>query len=243
LFHFIHVSNIASSTCLWLVNVVLERIQVAKINHLCLKLQVHNPTNLLHFQHSIGLEKLFDLQEKFKRLTNTKTRSSSLLYEAANLGTEQNPKNINLGKNCTHVERATFMKLLREFKDVFAWTYEDLKTYDKRIIQHIIPLKEDANPFQQKLRKMHPSIEPLVKKELNKLLTTKIIFPISHTTWVANLVPVRKKSGDIRICIYFRNLNRANLKDNYPILAKEQILQSVFGSTMLSLLDGFFGYN
>ena len=49
----------------------------------------------------VRLDKLFDLQDKFKRLPNTKTRSSSLLYEVVNLGTKQNPWNINLGKNCT----------------------------------------------------------------------------------------------------------------------------------------------
>ena len=58
---------------------------------------------------------------------------------------------------------------------------------------------------------------------------------------MANLVPVRKKLGDIRICIDFRKLNRASLKDNYHVLAMEQILQSVSGSAMLSLLDGFSG--
>ena len=63
-----------------------------------------------------------------------------------------------------------------------------------KIIQHIIMMKEDAKPFQQKLWKMNPSVELLVKKELNKLLVAKIIFPIHHTTWVANLVPVMKKS-------------------------------------------------
>ena len=110
------------------------------------------------------MEKLFDLQEKFRRPTNTKTSSSTLLYEVVNLGTDQDPKNINLGKNCTLDERATYMQLFREFKDVFAWTYEDLKTYDMKIIQHVIPLKENAKPFQQKLRKMHPSLETLVKK-------------------------------------------------------------------------------
>lgn len=99
------------------------------------------------------------------------------------------------------------MKLFKEFKDVFAWTYEDFKTDDTKIIQHIIPLKEDAKPFQQKLRKMHPSLEPLVKKKLNKLLATKIIFPVRHTTWVETLVPLNMKSGDIRICIDFQNLN------------------------------------
>ena len=63
-----------------------------------------------------------------------------------------------------------------------------------------------------------------MKKELNKLLVAKIIFPVQHTTWVENLVPVRKKSSDIRICIDFRNLNQAILEDNYPVPAMEQIL-------------------
>ena len=39
----------------------------------------------------IRLEKQFDLQDKFKRLTNTQTSNSSLLYEAMNIHTEQNP--------------------------------------------------------------------------------------------------------------------------------------------------------
>ena len=39
------------------------------------------------------------------------------------------------------------MRLFKEFKDVFAWTYEDLKTYDMKIIQHVIPLKEDGKPL------------------------------------------------------------------------------------------------
>ena len=49
----------------------------------------------------VSLEKMFDLQDKFRRLTDTKTSSSSLLYEVVNLSTKQNLWNINLGKNCT----------------------------------------------------------------------------------------------------------------------------------------------
>ena len=80
------------------------------------------------------LEKLFDLQDKFKILTNTKKSISSLRYEAINLNVEQNPQTINLGTNCTHVERADFMKLFKEYKDSFMWTYKDLKTCDMKII-------------------------------------------------------------------------------------------------------------
>jgi ribonuclease HI len=188
-------------------------------------------------------EKFYDLQDKFKKSVNCKTNSSSLSYEKVNLGTNDNPQCINLGVGCSEQEKAAFIKLFKEFKDVFAWTYDDLKTFDPNIIQHVIPMKPQTLPFQQKLRKMHPKLEPTVKKELNKLLNAKIIFPVRHTQWVSNLVPVRKKSGEIRLCVDFQNLNRVSDKDNYPVPPMEQILQHVSGSERLSLLDGFSGYN
>ena len=59
----------------------------------------------------------------------------------------------------------------------------------------------------------------------------------------SNLVPVRKKNGDIRLGVDFRNLNKSSEKDSYPIPPMEQILQKVSGSEILSLLDGFSRYN
>ena len=82
-----------------------------------------------------------------------------------------------------------------------------------------------------------------MKKELDKLLSARIIFPIRHMQWIANFVPVHKKNGEIRLYVDFRNLNRAFEKDNYPVPPMEQILQKVVGSEMFSLLDDFFGYN
>ena len=60
---------------------------------------------------------------------------------------------------------------------------------------------------------------------------------------MANLVLVRKKNGDIHLCVDFRNLNRSLEKDNYPVPPMAQILQKVSSAQMLSLLDGFSGYN
>eukprot|EP00253_Pinus_taeda_P010565 PITA_10565 len=57
------------------------------------------------------------------------------------------------------------------------------------------------------------------------------------------MVPVRKKNGDIRICIDFSNLNKASLKDNFSLPTMEQILQSVASLELMSFLDGFSGYN
>jgi len=56
-------------------------------------------------------------------------------------------------------------------------------------------------------------------------------------------VVVRKKSGEIRLCVYFRDLNKASIKDNYPLPNMELLLQQVTGLTLMSMLDGFSGYN
>ena len=133
------------------------------------------------------------------------------------MGTEVKPIYVNLGKCCSPGESNKFISLFKQYKDVFAWMYEDLKTYDTKIIQHVIPIRTGVKPYLQPLRKMHPKLEPLIQNEVKKLLDAKIIFKVRHSEWVSNLVPVRKKSGEIRLCVDFRNLNRASNKDNYPL--------------------------
>jgi hypothetical protein len=78
---------------------------------------------------------------------------------------------------------------------------------------------------------------------LGKLLKAGQIFPVKYSEWVSNLVPVWKTTGQIRLCIDFRALNRASVKYHFPLPNMEMILQQVAGSQMMSLLDGFSGYN
>ena len=75
------------------------------------------------------------------------------------------------------------------------------------------------------------------------MLVAWIIAPTRHSSWCSNLVVVRKKNGSIRICIDFINLNTSCLKYNYPLPDMETLLQRVTGSRMMSMLDGFSGYN
>jgi hypothetical protein len=139
-----------------------------------------------------NLENLFDLKERFKGPRNTKTGISCPLHETINLGTQEYPKNVNLRNTVSKEERKAYLNFFRQHQDVFAWSYRDLKTYDTCIIQHTIPLKPEVKPFQQKLRKYHLSLEPLMYHELKKLLEANIIFQVRHCAWVANLVPVWK---------------------------------------------------
>ena len=104
-------------------------------------------------------------------------------------------------------------------------------------------MKENQKPFRQKLRRINLVLLPLVKAEIEKMHAAGIIVPIRYLEWVSNLVSFRKKAGEIRLYIDFRNLNRASLKDNYPLPKMDHILQRVVGSKRISLLDGFSGYN
>jgi hypothetical protein len=188
----------------------------------------------------VPLERIFDNNDV---AVKAKRPIDDAEISECNIGTEKDPKFVKLSSNLSREKRAEYVELLKEFSDVFAWTYEDLRTYDTNVIEHKIPLKEEAKPFRQKLRQINPMLLPIMEREVKKLLDAQIIVPLRYSKWVANLVPVRKKNGEIRLCVDFRNLNRSSKKDNYPLPKMEHILQRVTGASKISMIDGFSGYN
>jgi hypothetical protein len=91
--------------------------------------------------------------------------------------------------------------------------------------------------------RINPLLLLLIEKKVRKLLDAKIILSLRFSKWLANLVAVRKKNGEIRLCIDFMNLNSVSLKDNYPLPKMDHILQNIVVSQRMPMLDGFFGYN
>jgi hypothetical protein len=188
----------------------------------------------------VPLEELFDNNDVAR---NPKVGPNDVEVEDCNIGTEQEPKIIKISKNLTIENKERYIKLMKEFFDVFAWSYDDLKVYDTNVIQHTIPVQRNVKPFKQKLKGMNPLLLPLIEREIIKLFEANIIVSLRFSKWLANLVPVRKNSGEIRVCVDFRNLNKVSLKDNYPLPKMDHILQRVVGSQRMSMLDGFSGYN
>lgn len=66
------------------------------------------------------------------------------------MGTDEEQKMLKIGKTCNKKERDDMLKLLTEYKDVIAWSYEELRNYDHEIITHDISLKLNAKPFRQR---------------------------------------------------------------------------------------------
>jgi ribonuclease HI len=188
----------------------------------------------------VPLERLFDSNDVAAKLQSAETESDVFKF---NVASEQDPRHVNLASHLSHKQKEDYGKLLKEFSDIFAWQYDDLKTFDTEVIQHKIPLNRDTKPFRQKLRSFNPLLLPMMEREIKKLLDARIIIPLRYSEWIANLVPVRKKNGEIRLCVDSRNLNKCSRKDNYPLPKMEHMLQKVSGSKVMSFIDGFSGYN
>ena len=60
---------------------------------------------------------------------------------------------------------------------------------------------------------------------------------------MANVVLVPKNDDNVRVCVDFKNLNKSNLKDEFSIPHIDLLVDSTVSHSMLSFIDGFFGYN
>jgi hypothetical protein len=64
-----------------------------------------------------------------------------------------------------------------------------------------------------------------IKLEVEKLLKDGFIYPMDLTDWVSNLVSIDKKQGTIRMCIDYRDINKAFPKDSFPTPFIDQIIK------------------
>ena len=137
--------------------------------------------------------------------------------EWINLGTEENKREVKIGTTLTAEERQDLIELLKEYSDVFAWSYQDMPGLDPEIVAHNLPIRLEYRPVQQKLRRLKPEMLLKIKEEVKKQFDAGFLEVAKYPEWVANIVPVPKKDGKVRMCVDYRDLNRASPKDNFPL--------------------------
>jgi hypothetical protein len=82
-----------------------------------------------------------------------------------------------------------------------------------------------------------------VKKEVEKMLEAGFIRPCRYAELISSVVRVQKKDGRWRVCVAFKDLNRATSKDEYPMPVAETLINAAAGHKILSFMDGNAGYN
>jgi hypothetical protein len=125
-------------------------------------------------------------------------------------------KNVHIRASCSPDKIITYKLLFKEFRDVFAWSYEEMPGIDPDIVIHEIKTYLDDKPVRQCLCLVHPRKATAIKLEVKKLLKADFIYPVALTDWVSNLVPIEKKQGTICVCVDYRDINKACPKDNFP---------------------------
>ncbi|XP_072077907.1 uncharacterized protein [Arachis hypogaea] len=133
--------------------------------------------------------------------------------------------------------------LLRRNADLFAWTPADMPGIDPNLICHKLQINPNARPVSQKKRNMGDEKRAACLEETQKLLQAGFIKELRFTTWLSNVVMVRKASGKWRMCVDFTNLNKACPKDAYPLPCIDKLVDNASGYPILSFLDAYSGYN
>ena len=82
-----------------------------------------------------------------------------------------------------------------------------------------------------------------IKEEVTKQLKVGFIKPVHQAEWIANVMPVPKKDGKVMMCVDFRGLNKACLKDDFSLPHIDVLVDNTTGNALMSFMDGFSKYN
>ena len=81
-----------------------------------------------------------------------------------------------------------------------------------------------------------------VEAQLQEMLDNHIIEENSSSPWMAPAVFVKKKSGDLRLCVDYRELNKRTARNVYPLSLPDEVQDCLAGSCIFSTLDLQSGY-
>ena len=142
--------------------------------------------------------------------------TSADLLEEVDIGDGDRPRPMFISANLDPEYKQELKNLLKEYKDCFAWEYYEMPGLDRAIVEHRLPIKLGYRPYQQGARWCNPKILPDIKAEITWLIEATFIRQCCYAEWISNVVPIYKKNGKLRVCIDFRNLNKAMPMDGYP---------------------------
>jgi len=181
---------------------------------------------------------LTDLDPRINDEVRIKLSNDVIEWQLAGEG-----QNTRLGGSMTKKETEKITQLLTENKDLFAWTTEDMPSIDPRVMSHKFSVCSEARPVAQKKRSMGEEKRMVATREIQKLLDAQFVREIQYTTWLANVVLVKKSIGQWRMCVDYTDLNKACPKDAYPLTSIDRLVDKAAGNKVLSFLDAFFRYN
>ncbi|XP_073152356.1 uncharacterized protein [Henckelia pumila] len=150
---------------------------------------------------------------------------------------------VKLAADLSSSMRQSLIDCLKENKDVFAWSVLELTGVSADVMVHRLNIFAGAKQVKQKKRHFKLEKDKVIKKDVNELLKSGHIREVQFPTWLSNVVLVPKSSGKWRMCVDFRDLNKACPKDCYPLPRIDQLVDSTAGHQYLCFMDAYQGYH
>nr|XP_033514667.1 uncharacterized protein LOC117279289 [Nicotiana tomentosiformis] len=135
------------------------------------------PKNLPHEMEQLESQKKPNLEET----------------EVVNLGSEEDMKEtrINIHQEAEQMERK--IELLRQYANVFAWSYDDMQGLSTDIVSYRLPTDPTRSRVKQKPRKFKPDLSMRIKEEVTKQIEANVVRVTNYPSWLANITPVPQK--------------------------------------------------
>lgn len=132
----------------------------------------------------------------------------------------------------------SLLLLLNRFRNCFAFSMSELGNC--QVSEMSISL-QDNDPVVYRPYRLATKEKEIVREMIDEMLENDIIRP-STSPYSSPVVLVRKKTGDYRLCIDYRALNKKTVKENYPMPLIDDQLDVLSGNNYFTTLDLASGY-
>ncbi|XP_046972866.1 uncharacterized protein LOC124539615 [Vanessa cardui] len=143
---------------------------------------------------------------------------------------------LNIIMNINFISNEDFLqmeRLISKYEEVFK---DGLGTYRGQPVT--IHTKPGTNPKFLKARPVPYAIKARVEKEIDRLEREGVLKPISFSEWATPVVPILKKSGEVRLCGDYRStVNEATESDTYPMPTASEVFAIIAGGKFFTTLD------
>ncbi|GJY43371.1 reverse transcriptase domain-containing protein, partial [Tanacetum coccineum] len=150
---------------------------------------------------------------------------------------------IAIGSTLTEEGRKKLCGLLRQNLVIFAWKPADMTGVPRHIAEHRLNVREGCFLVRQKKRGQAPERNKAICEEVEKLVNVGIMKEVNYHSWLSNPVMVKKHDNSWRMCVDFKDLNKACPKDGYPLPKIDWKVESLCGYPFKCFLDRYKGYH
>jgi transposase InsO family protein len=194
----------------------------------------HKPTKIAQIFSATLLQPDITVEQECAYVTGTSQHQSTCSINFHSL-----PFQVNIGDiKMSEKERQQILSLFTEFNNVFSKHPNDLGY--TTVVEHHIKTTDEI-PIVHPDRTVPHNIIPEVKHVLENWVKAGVIEP-SDSSYASQMVIIRKRSGDIRVCVDYRGLNKKTVNDAFPLPRIEDCIDALHGAKYFCSLDLTQGY-